>query len=90
MNLQTTCTGKIIYILMALTLILFNIDNLWPYLITPVIRRELDEYVDMWNSHPIRPTSGAYCPSGRPEDLYDMPQPCGKLSESQALPTKIL
>ena len=45
----------------------------------PVIRRDLEEFVCFWNSHPIRKTSGASCPSGRPDDLYDMPQVFGRL-----------
>ena len=40
----------------------------------PVLMRELEEFVSLWNSHHIRPTRLAACPSGRPDDMYDMPQ----------------
>ena len=46
--------------------------------IMPAIRKDLQEFVEYWNSHTIRPTSGASCPSGRPDDLYDMPSVYGK------------
>lgn len=46
--------------------------------IMPVVRREVEEFVQYWNTHHIRPSFGAAGPSGRPDDLYDMPQLYGK------------
>ena len=39
----------------------------------PIIQREADSFVAYWNSHHIRPSRMARCPSGRPDDMYDMP-----------------
>ena len=41
--------------------------------VMPAIRQDLHDFVYYWNSHYIRKTSGASCPAGRPDDLYDMP-----------------
>lgn len=43
------------------------------YTICDVLQAELDDFVQNWNSHPIR-QSRADCIGGVPEDLYDMPQ----------------
>ena len=42
--------------------------------IIPVVRRDLQEFVEYWNTHHIRSSSRAFCPSGRPDDMFDMPQ----------------
>lgn len=47
--------------------------------ILPVVRRDLEEFVVYWNTHHIRPSSTAFCPSGRPDDLFAMPHIYGKL-----------
>ncbi len=38
-----------------------------------VVRREVEEFVTYWNTHHIRYNRAAYCPSGRPDDIFDMP-----------------
>ena len=35
---------------------------------------ELEEFVQLWNSHYIRQTTMAECPSGCPDDIYDVPE----------------
>ena len=44
-----------------------------------VITRELHEFVLDWNCHHIRHNRLADCPSGRPDDLYHMPNYYGNL-----------
>ena len=42
-----------------------------------LLKRELEEFTDYWNSHAIRANRTAECPSGIPDDLYQMPQEFG-------------
>lgn len=58
-----------------------------------VIQRDLDEARQQWNSHRIRPSSGARCPAGVVDELYYLPQlPATDclLRNSPALPDEIL
>ena len=50
------------------------------YTFFPVLKHELEEFVELWNSHHIRKTRLAASPGGRPEDLYDMPELFGELN----------
>ena len=43
------------------------------FVVVPILSKELDDFVKDWNSHRIRPVSGAVSPSGIPKDLYAMP-----------------
>lgn len=45
---------------------------------TPLIKRELDEFVSLWNEHKIRQSTGD-CLGGIPNDMYQMPQHYGIL-----------
>ena len=47
------------------------------YAFLPVLKKELEEFVELWNSHTIRRTRLAASPCGRPDDLYDMPMRFG-------------
>ena len=47
--------------------------------LSSIIQRELDDFVSYWNSHSIRPNRLAECPSGRPDDLFEMPQEFGRI-----------
>ena len=44
-----------------------------PFTFAGVLQSELDGFISDWNMHKIRHNSLADCPSGTPEDLYDMP-----------------
>ena len=46
--------------------------------VLPALRRDIEEFVSYWNSHNIRQTSGARCPPGQPDDLYEMPAAYGE------------
>lgn len=39
-----------------------------------LIETALDEFKARWNSHSIRPSRLAGCPSGVPDDLYNLPE----------------
>ncbi len=39
---------------------------------------ELEEFQHQWNTHSIRPVRLANCPSGIPNDLYEMPELFGQ------------
>ena len=39
-----------------------------------LLERELQEFVQYWNSHTLRKNQVAGCPQAIPNDLYDMPQ----------------
>ena len=59
---------------------IFNLRQCLTFVFLPFLKQEPEEYVHFWNTHHIRPTRLAACPSGRPDDMYDMPQLFGKLS----------
>ena len=42
----------------------------------PLLRKELDEFVDHWNTHPIR-KSQPESPGGFPDDMFDVPEQFG-------------
>ena len=44
------------------------------FVFLPILTKELEDFVALWNSHHIRPTRLASCPSGRPGDMFEMPQ----------------
>ena len=47
-----------------------------------VLRTHIHEEADQWNTHRIRPSRGAVCPAGRPDELFCLPPDgyidCGK------------
>lgn len=43
-----------------------------------IIQKELDQIRKEWNEHRSRFSSGAECPGGKPNILYDVPQLYGK------------
>ena len=43
------------------------------FIAVPILSKELEEFMNDWNSHRIRPVVGASSPGGIPDDLYDMP-----------------
>ena len=49
------------------------------YVFLPILKKELNNFMDFWNTHQIRFNRLARCPSGRPDDLYDMPQLFGNM-----------
>ena len=50
------------------------------YVYGPLLRRDLEEFVLMWNTHRMRHNRNAYCPPGVPDDLYYFPEHNGKFS----------
>jgi hypothetical protein len=40
-----------------------------------IIRNDLKEVAAQWNMHRIRPSAGARCPAGIPDELFFLPQP---------------
>ena len=47
------------------------------YSMGALLEKELEEFVCSWNSHLIRSNSKARCPSGIPNDLFEMPENYG-------------
>ena len=43
-----------------------------------MLEQELSDFVAYWNSHRIRCNRSIECPSGIPEDMFDMPEEFGK------------
>lgn len=39
----------------------------------PVLRKDLDDVVRLWNTHRIRPSNGSVCPAGIPDILFFSP-----------------
>ena len=46
--------------------------------LSSLLQRELDDFVSYWNFHSIRLNRLAECPSGRPDNLFEMPQEFGR------------
>ena len=42
-----------------------------------LLKRELQEFVLYWNTHCIRYNRHIECPSGIPDDMYEMPEEFG-------------
>ena len=53
--------------------------NCLAFTFAPLLQKEVDEFVLYWNTHKIRANRLANCPSGIPDDLYDMPAHVGTL-----------
>ncbi|XP_055025013.2 uncharacterized protein [Misgurnus anguillicaudatus] len=47
------------------------------YCFNEVIQRDLDECVELWNTHRIRPSRMASCPGGVPNELFHLPHRFG-------------
>ena len=47
------------------------------YCFMDLIQKDLDEVAQLWNSHIIRPSRMAECPSGIPDEMYFFPQNSG-------------
>ena len=47
------------------------------YIFIPVIQRECDIFVDLWNSHRIRNQQGLELPTGVPSHMYYFPERYG-------------
>ena len=68
-----------IIILFVKIIFLYLLGIAWCFAHLPVLTRDLNEYVSIWNSHHIRPVRLAGCPSGRPDDMFDMPEEFGEI-----------
>ena len=56
-----------------------NLRRCLAFIFAPLLRRELDEFREHWNSHTMRYNRLADCPTGAtPNDLYEMPDFYGK------------
>ena len=44
----------------------------------PALKKDVQEFLEFWNSHRIRSNKLAACPAGRPDDLYEIPECFGK------------
>ncbi len=67
----------IVMMMCSLVIVLLFHRYALTYVIVPVLSREMDEFVEHWNTHSIRQTRYGACPGGIPEDLYDMPEQYG-------------
>jgi hypothetical protein len=43
------------------------------YCFMDLMQADLDNFSQLWNAHRIRPTAGAVCPAGIPDELYFLP-----------------
>ena len=44
------------------------------YLMIPVLEREINIFVDLWNGHRIRKQKDVVLPDGVPNHIYDFPE----------------
>ena len=58
-----------------------------------LLQKDLDEVRRMWNTHRIRPSSGALCPPGIPDELFYLPLPPAvdcMMTNPRQLPIQVL
>lgn len=58
-----------------------------------IIQQDLDAVRREWNTHRIRPSTGAQCPAGIPDELYYLPQPPAVqclLTDTPPLPVQLM
>jgi len=63
------------------------------YCFMNVIQNDLDSVRHQWNTHRIRPSAGARCPAGVPDELFHFPQPPAVnclLTNTAELPQEVL
>ena len=48
------------------------------YTYAPLLQNALDDFRARWNSHRMRPNKKAGCPTGVPDDLYNLPHLTGR------------
>lgn len=47
------------------------------YIMIPKMQKEIDLFVELWNSHRIRCQKNTYLPDGVPNHIYDFPDQYG-------------
>ena len=57
----------------------------------PILQKEIDEFVEVWNTHKIRRQKDVVLPCGRPNHIYDFPEEynleqCGVPIQSKRTP----
>ena len=68
------CTAQVrVLVVIVVYSCMYSTGGGMAYAFLPVLKKELEEFVELWNSHTIRRTRLAASPCGRPDDLYDMP-----------------
>ncbi len=48
--------------------------NMLAYVFIPVIQKECDKFVNVWNTHRIRKQKGVELPTGIPNHMYSLPE----------------
>ena len=48
-----------------------------PYIMIPLMQKEIDIFVDMWNSHRIWEQKNTLLPNGVPNHIYNFPEKYG-------------
>lgn len=59
------------------------------YIYAPLLQNALDDFRARWNSHRMRPNKKAGCPTGVPDDLYNLPHLTGTTSYCKPIDYKI-
>ena len=47
------------------------------YIMIPLIQKQIDIFVDMWNNHRIRGQKNTFLPDGVPNHIYNFPEKYG-------------
>ena len=73
-----TCTGKqhvCVYLCFVHDMVF---RHCLAFIYAPFLQKALDDFRDRWNSHRMRPNKKAGCPTGVPDDLYNLPHLTGR------------
>ena len=57
---------------------MLNCSHVAGFVFLPILQKELHEFKRRWNRHRIRKNRFSSCPSGAPEDLYNLSAYQGK------------
>lgn len=60
------------------------------YIYIPVIQRECDKFVSLWNSHRIRSQKGLELPCGVPDHMFNFPEKYGGAKDGYPVSTELL
>jgi hypothetical protein len=52
---------------------LFFFRKTLAFIFIPVLQREMQTFMNMWNTHRIRPQKDTFLPNGVPDRLYNFP-----------------
>ena len=67
-----------------------NQRHVLAYVLLPIIQRECDKFVDLWNSHMIRSQNNLELPNGVPNHMFSFPEQYGETQNGISVTNEFL